>query len=79
MDGGDLNSSLDLPSPKYLRLHAACAKVAHLSGASEAIDMIYRDLDETKVLAKDGCISGGVEINAISSLVLRLVAIYLST
>jgi hypothetical protein len=45
---------LPLPDRRYLALHAACAKVAHLSGAGECIDMVYRDVDTTLVLAKDG-------------------------
>ncbi|KAF8327705.1 uncharacterized protein EI90DRAFT_3066603 [Cantharellus anzutake] len=45
---------LPLPSPKYLALHAACCKVAHLSGAAEHIDRCFRDLDGMRVLAEDG-------------------------
>jgi len=43
-----------LPSPSYLRLHAACAQVAHLSGAGEYIDQVFREMEETHVLAHDG-------------------------
>jgi len=35
-------------------LHAACAKVAHLSGAGEHIDELDRDMDDLGVLAFDG-------------------------
>jgi len=45
---------LPLPDPRYLALHAACARVAHLSGAAEYIDDVNRDIDTTLVLAKDG-------------------------
>ena len=45
---------LPLPSRDYLALHAACAKVAHCSGAAEYIDRMDTDLDETFVLAEDG-------------------------
>jgi hypothetical protein len=48
------NTDLDLPDRRYLALHAACAKVLHLSGAAEAIDSILRDLEDTKVLSQDG-------------------------
>ena len=48
------SADLPLPDPRYLALHAACAKVAHLSGAGEYIDTFYRDIDTTLVLAKDG-------------------------
>ena len=43
-----------LPDPRYLALHAACAKVAHLSGASEYVDTIFRKTEDMKVLASDG-------------------------
>ncbi|KIM73234.1 hypothetical protein PILCRDRAFT_731746 [Piloderma croceum F 1598] len=48
------NGSLPAPDPRYLKLHAACAQVAHLSGAGEYIDNILRDMETTRVLAKDG-------------------------
>jgi hypothetical protein len=45
-----------LPSARYLELHAACAKVAHLSGAADYIDDIMEDIkyDGVKVLATNG-------------------------
>jgi len=45
---------LPLPDPRYLRVHAACARVAHLSGAGECIDRVIRDMQYTDVLAPDG-------------------------
>ena len=45
---------LPLPDPRYLALHAACAKVAHLSGAGEYIERTFRELDNMKVLASNG-------------------------
>ncbi|KAI6012252.1 hypothetical protein EDC04DRAFT_2905058 [Pisolithus marmoratus] len=45
---------LPLPSPTYLAIHAACAKVAHLSGAAEYIEKILRRMEDTCVLAEDG-------------------------
>lgn len=45
---------LPLPDPRYLALHAACAKVAFLSGAGEYIETVDRDIYTTKVLANDG-------------------------
>ncbi|PPQ65717.1 hypothetical protein CVT26_000334 [Gymnopilus dilepis] len=45
---------LPLPDPRYLALHAACARVAHLSGAGEYIDEVLRDLETTGVLAPHG-------------------------
>jgi len=43
-----------VPSPKLLALHAACCKVAHMSGAAEYLDKYDRDLDDLHVLASDG-------------------------
>ncbi|EGN95750.1 hypothetical protein SERLA73DRAFT_76816 [Serpula lacrymans var. lacrymans S7.3] len=42
------------PDPRYLKLHAMCCKVAHLSGAGESINKIHRDMEDMSVLAKDG-------------------------
>jgi hypothetical protein len=33
-------------SAVYLSIHAACAKVAHLSGAGACIDKFYRDIGD---------------------------------
>ncbi|KJA27278.1 hypothetical protein HYPSUDRAFT_157352 [Hypholoma sublateritium FD-334 SS-4] len=43
-----------LPSPAYLSIHAACAKVAHLSGAAECIDKFYQDMEDRNTLSSDG-------------------------
>ncbi|KDQ49769.1 hypothetical protein JAAARDRAFT_142978 [Jaapia argillacea MUCL 33604] len=45
---------LPLPSPELLALHAACAQVAHLSGAGEYVDRLLEDMEEMGVLAHDG-------------------------
>lgn len=45
---------LPLPDPRLLALHAVCARVAHMSGAAEALDDFDRDVEETSVLARDG-------------------------
>ena len=45
---------LALPSPKYLAVHAACAKITHMSGAAEFIDKALRDMESINVLANDG-------------------------
>jgi hypothetical protein len=47
----------DLPDPRYLKLHAACCRVAHMSGAAGYLDDDFTDdwdEEETKVLAEDG-------------------------
>ncbi|KZP22999.1 hypothetical protein FIBSPDRAFT_823867 [Athelia psychrophila] len=48
------NHDIPAPDPRYLKLHAACAQVAHLSGAAKYIDDILRDMEELGVLEKDG-------------------------
>ena len=45
---------LPLPSPTYLKIHAACARVANLSGAGEYLDRILWDLEYAEVLCDDG-------------------------
>jgi len=45
---------LPVPSPVYLAIHAACAKVAHLSGAAACIDKFYRDMDDSTTLDLNG-------------------------
>jgi len=47
-------SNLPLPNPEYLRIHAVCCRVAHLSGAAEQMDKILEDLEDMQVLSKDG-------------------------
>ncbi|KAI0760556.1 hypothetical protein C8Q74DRAFT_1451463 [Fomes fomentarius] len=58
VDGSNHDSATSdapaLPDPRYLRLRAACCRVAHLSGAAEYLDEIYRDMDTIQVLAVDG-------------------------
>ncbi|KEP51112.1 hypothetical protein V565_067520 [Rhizoctonia solani 123E] len=43
-----------LPDRRYLALHAACARVIHLSGATEAISSIIEEMEQTRVLSEDG-------------------------
>jgi hypothetical protein len=45
---------LALPNPDYLRIHAACCRIAHLSGAAEQIDKVLEDLEAMPVLSEDG-------------------------
>jgi hypothetical protein len=61
------------PDPRYLRVHAACAKVAHLSGAGECIDKIIWDMEDTSVLAADGSSAEGS-----SSILNVILAVYLA-
>jgi hypothetical protein len=46
--------NLPIPSPELIALHAACARVAHLSGAGAYIDEFDQDADDLDVLACDG-------------------------
>ncbi|KAJ7649717.1 hypothetical protein FB45DRAFT_858718 [Roridomyces roridus] len=50
--GGQIE--LPLPEPRLLALHAVCVRVAHMSGAAEALDEFDRDVEETSVLAENG-------------------------
>ncbi|KIL65195.1 hypothetical protein M378DRAFT_24205 [Amanita muscaria Koide BX008] len=43
-----------LPSRDYLAVHAACANVAHLSGAAEYLDSMFKDMERMLVLSEDG-------------------------
>jgi hypothetical protein len=52
---------LPVPSPVYLAIHAACAKVAHLSGAAEYIDNVSRDMEDMRTLDPHGSSSDVLE------------------
>ncbi|KAG9021077.1 hypothetical protein FS837_007589 [Tulasnella sp. UAMH 9824] len=45
---------IPLPDPRYLALHAACAKVVHQSGIAKMLDKLLEDLERTNVLSSDG-------------------------
>ena len=47
-------AELPLPDPRYLALHAACAKVAPFPGPAKHIHKSFRELEDTKVLASNG-------------------------
>lgn len=49
-----LQEQYPLPGREYLRLHAVCCRVAHLSAAGEYVEEILDDLNDTRVLAQDG-------------------------
>ncbi|RDX41752.1 hypothetical protein OH76DRAFT_1302753, partial [Lentinus brumalis] len=46
--------NLALPDAKYLRIHAACCRIAHLSGAAEYLDDIHRRMERDPVLLEGG-------------------------
>ena len=64
--------NLSLPSPRYLELHAACCKVAHMSGAAEYLDKVVRDLESLGVLSEDS--DGGSADVLVQAIISRLVA-----
>ena len=45
---------LPVPSPVYLAIHAACAQVAHMSGATKYIDKLDRDIEDGTNLDPNG-------------------------
>ena len=40
------------PDPKILALHAACAGIAHMSGAAEYLQELFRDTDSIAVMTE---------------------------
>ena len=57
---------LPLPNPRYLEIHAACCRVACMSGATDYLDKMRDDVEEIGVLAEDGG-SAEVLLHAMSS------------
>lgn len=49
---------MKLPSVKYLRLHAACCQVEHMSRAAGYLEKVDEDRDEHNVLAPCGELAG---------------------
>jgi hypothetical protein len=47
-------STVEPPNPVYLKVHAAFAKVLHLSGAAEYIDSVERDAEMEGTLRLNG-------------------------
>lgn len=48
------DDALALPDPRYLKLHAAVCRVAHMSGAAEYLNSYDREQEERGVMAHDG-------------------------
>ncbi|CAA7263958.1 unnamed protein product [Cyclocybe aegerita] len=46
--------ALELPNSKYLKLHAAVCRVAHMSGAAKYLDLHDREVEMREVMAHDG-------------------------
>lgn len=47
-------SNVEPPNPAYLKVHAAFAKILHLSGAAEYIESVERDVEMEDTLRPDG-------------------------
>jgi len=54
LDSDGTQPDLSLPSKDYLALHAACAKVANLSGVADYLNKLDREYNESAILAPDG-------------------------
>jgi hypothetical protein len=50
----DHGTRIQLPSRELLAMHAAIAKIFHMTGAGERYEKILRDKDEIPCLAEDG-------------------------
>ncbi|KAK0209755.1 hypothetical protein IW262DRAFT_1498226 [Armillaria fumosa] len=48
------NGNIPLPDRRYFQLHDACARIAHLSGAGDVVEQLFRDMEDVKVLPEDG-------------------------
>ncbi|PIL28033.1 hypothetical protein GSI_09884 [Ganoderma sinense ZZ0214-1] len=55
------HSDHPLPSPRFLQIHAACCRVAHLAGAAEHLDEILDEGEGMKVLDPDGSSARALE------------------
>ena len=58
------NYPLPLPSKEYLSLHAACCRVAMMSGAGVYLDKVIWEQESIGVLSSDGS-SADVFVNAV--------------
>lgn len=54
LESAAVADDLDLPSPTLLELHAACCRVANLSGAADRLEELHCEMEATGVLAYDG-------------------------
>jgi len=70
------HANLELPDPRYIKMHAACCRVAHMSGAAGYMDDIVDDLDkgQTKVLSEDGSGNTLLEFALLGGRVMRIAA-----
>ncbi|KAF8120308.1 hypothetical protein EV363DRAFT_1191068, partial [Boletus edulis] len=45
------------PDPRIIVLHAACSRIAHMSGAAECLQEFFRDSDEISVMTEPNAAS----------------------
>ncbi|CAE6522998.1 unnamed protein product [Rhizoctonia solani] len=62
---------LELPDPRFIAIHAACAKTIWSSGTFRYLDRIVQDWEELPVLAEDG--SSHVLFHALHSITPRMI------
>ncbi|CDO71725.1 hypothetical protein BN946_scf184920.g9 [Trametes cinnabarina] len=48
----DKGKEIHAPDPRIIELHAACAKIAHMSGAAELLREFYMDMDSIAVMTQ---------------------------
>jgi len=46
--------TIPAPDPRIIALHAACAKIAHMSAAAEPLEVVFRNPESIRVLTDDG-------------------------
>lgn len=67
-----MNKKLMLPDQDLIAVRAACARVANLSGAAKQANQIFRDMEDTTVLADDGSMAEILSLR-LSTLIPRFV------
>ena len=49
-----MTTDLELPDLKYLKLHVAVCRIAHMLGTAGYLDLFDREIGERQVMACDG-------------------------
>lgn len=44
------------PDPRIIALHAACARIAHMSGAAEVLEEVYRDTEAIPLMTEPNAV-----------------------
>ena len=66
----------ELPDPRYIKMHAVCARVAHMSGAGAYVNEIIDDLDkgQIQVLSENGSSGRLLDFALLASKGMRITA-----